>query len=207
MNRRESLKALGLTGLSAGLLLDACKPETPKEVPAAAVPANVPGREAWEVERNRKLEAEKFFTAPEMATLTVLVDLIIPKDEHSGSASEAKVPAYIEFACKDEPDNQVPMRGGLRWLDLQCLERYGQAFTGCTPAQQTEMLDRIAYPGQATPDMAQGVSFFNLLRDLTASGFYTTQMGITDLGYMGNHPGTWDGVPPDIIKQYGLEGV
>jgi hypothetical protein len=208
MNRRQSLKALGLSALSAGTLLDACNP-TPEAPKAAApsVPAEIPGREAFEVERDKRLHEEKFFTDAELGTLRVLVDIIIPKDEHSGSASEAGVPAYIEFACKDEPDNKIPMRGGLRWLDLQCLERYGQAFTGCSTTQQIELIDQIAYPGKADPAMQQGVAFFSRLRDLTASGFYSSEMGWKDLGYMGNKPGKWDGVPADVLKQYGMEGV
>lgn len=207
MNRRESLRALGLTALSAGTLLDACKPNVAPEAPKAAAPTEVPGREPFEVERNKRLDSEKFFTAAELATLTVLVDIILPKDDHSGSASEAGVPAYIEFVAKDEPDNQVPLRGGMRWLDLQCLEHYGQAFTGCTHDQQIQLIDQIAYPGKADPAMHQGVAFFSRLRDLTASGFYTSQIGFKDLGFAGNKPGTWTGVPPEVLKQYGLEGV
>ncbi|TDX01502.1 gluconate 2-dehydrogenase subunit 3 family protein [Dinghuibacter silviterrae] len=207
MNRRDTLKAIGLTALSAGTLLEACNPKPAPAPAAAATPTDVPGREPFEVERDKRLQAEKFFTDAELATITVLVDIIIPKDDHSGSASEAGVPAYIEFVSKDEPDTQVPLRGGLRWLDLQCLERYGQAFTGCTHDQQIQLIDQIAYPGKADPAMQQGVAFFSRLRDLTASGFYTSEMGVKDLGYVGNRPGTWTGVPPEVLKQYGLEGV
>jgi hypothetical protein len=207
MNRRESLKVIGLTTLSAGLLLEACQPQAKETQEAPKEAVDTAGREPKEIERNQKLNAEKFFTDEEMATITVLVDIIIPKDAHSGSASEAKVPDYIEFVVKDEPGNQVPLRGGLRWLDLQSLERYGKTFVQASQSQQIEIIDQIAYPGKATPDMEQGVAFFNRLRNLTASGFYTTEMGIRDLGYMGNHPGPWNGVPEDIIKQYGLEGV
>jgi hypothetical protein len=207
MNRRESLRALGLTTLSAGLLLDACNPPAPvvKDVPAA--PTDVPGREPFEVERDKKLKADKFFTGAELATITVLVDIILPADSHSGSASEAGVPAYIEFYAKDEPEQQVPLRGGLRWMDLQCLESYGHAFVDCSSSQQIELIDKIAYPGKADPDMQQGVAFFSRLRDLTASGFYSSEMGVKDLGYVGNRPGKWEGVPADVLKQYGMEGV
>lgn len=209
MNRRQSLRTLGLTALSAGAFLEACQPTAKQETPAVAPkePADVPGREAFEVERNAKLEAEHFFTDAEKATLTVLVDIIIPKDDHSGSASEAGTVDYIEFTCKDEPDNKIPMRGGLRWLDLQCLEKYGQAFTGCSSTQQIEMVNAIAFPDKADPAMHQGVAFFSRLRDLTASGFYSSEMGWKDLGYVGNRPGKWTGVPADVLKQYGLENV
>lgn len=208
MNRRESLKAIGLGTLSTTLLLDACKPgEKKAEDNSVAGGAPEAGRLPEEIERNKKLNAEKFFTAHEMATITVLADIIIPKDAKSGSASDAKVPDFIEFIVKDMPRHQVPMRGGLRWLDLQCLHRYNKTFVDASGTQQIEMVTEIAYPKKAKPEMHQGVSFFNRMRDLTATGFFTTKMGIEDLGYVGNSPNKWTGVPADVLKQYGMENV
>ncbi|HEX8021947.1 gluconate 2-dehydrogenase subunit 3 family protein [Mucilaginibacter sp.] len=209
MNRRDSLKALGLGTLSAGLLLEACKTDTKKGAEEAVAPAagDETGRQPFEVERDKKLHADKFFTTAELATITVLADIIIPKDEKSGSASDAKVPDFIEFIVKDMPDHQTPMRGGLRWLDLQCLNRFGKPFTDCTKDQQIQLIDLIAYPNKAKPEMAQGVAFFNRMRDLTASGFFTSEIGVKDIGYAGNQPGKWTGVPDDILKHYGMENV
>ncbi|WP_114939673.1 gluconate 2-dehydrogenase subunit 3 family protein [Mucilaginibacter endophyticus] len=209
MNRRDSLKALGFTTLSAGLLLEACKTDTKKgaEETTTAAAGDETGRQPFEVERDKKLHADKFFTAAEMATITVLADIIIPKDDKSGSASDAKVPDFIEFIVKDIPDHQTPMRGGLRWLDLQCLNRFGKPFTDCTKDQQIQLVDMIAYPAKAKPEMAQGVAFFNRMRDLTASGFFTSEIGVKDIGYAGNQPGKWTGVPDDILKHYGMENV
>src|SRR6187399_1813162 len=121
-------------------------------------------------------KADKFFTPEEFTTITVLADIIIPKDEVSGSASDAKVADFIEFIVKDAPDYQTPLRGGLRWLDLQCLDRYQKAFKDCSADQQIEMVDQIAYPAKAKPELAAGVSFFNLMRNLTTTGFYSTEM-------------------------------
>ncbi len=209
MNRRDSLKAIGLTTLSTALLLDACKHDSPKT--AEDVKANPPGNEAgiqpFEAERTKKLKADTFFTKPEMATITVLGDIIIPKDAHSGSASDAKVPEFIEFIVKDIPEHQIPMRGGLRWLNLQCLNRYNHAFVDCSAQQQIEMVTDIAYPLKAKPEMIQGVNFFNRMRDLTATGFFTSEMGTKDIGYAGNQPNQWKGVPEDVLKQYGMESV
>ncbi|WPU99297.1 gluconate 2-dehydrogenase subunit 3 family protein [Mucilaginibacter sp. cycad4] len=209
MNRRDSLKALGLGTLSAGLLLEACKTDTKKgaEETTTAAAGDEAGRQPFEVERDKKLHADKFFTATEMATITVLADIIIPKDDKSGSASDAKVPDFIEFIVKDMPDHQTPMRGGLRWLDLQCLNRFGKPFTDCSKDQQIQLIDMIAYPKKAKPEMAQGVAFFNRMRDLTASGFFTSEIGVKDIGYAGNQPGKWTGVPDDILKHYGMENV
>jgi len=209
MNRRDSLKAIGFGTLSAGLLLEACKTDNKKTGEEAASTATAPeaGRQPFEVERDKKLNADKFFTTAEMATITVLVDIIIPKDEKSGSATDAKVPDFIEFIVKDMPQHQTPLRGGLRWLDLQCLNRFGKTFTDSSNAQQIEVIDDIAYPGKAKPEMAQGVAFFNRMRDLTASGFFTSEMGVKDIGYAGNAPVKRTGVPPEILKHYGMENV
>ncbi|MDQ3277920.1 MAG: gluconate 2-dehydrogenase subunit 3 family protein [Bacteroidota bacterium] len=208
MDRRKSLKIIGLSTLSASVLLDACKAKR-GEGPKAAVGPNKDNahRQQLEVDRDEKLKEQTFFTKHEMETITVLSDIIIPKDDRSGSASDAEVPAFIEFMAKDRPENQVPLRGGLRWLDMHCLKQYTKPFKDCTQKQQLEMVDQIAYPATAKPEMHQGVAFFDRLRGLVAIGFFTSKMGIEDLGYVGNRPNIWKGVPDEIIKQYGLENV
>ena len=206
MNRRESLKAIGLTSLSAGLLLDACKTQDKKETKAAGKENNDDRLES-EVERDKALESETFFSKHEMATITLLADMIIPKDDRSGSASDAGVPDFIEFIVKDQPDHQLPMRGGLKWLDMQCLKRFSQGFSDCTAEQRISMVDEIAYPAKAKPDMQPGVAFFDRMRNLTASGFFSSKMGMKDIGYVGNQPNKWEGVPEDVIRQYGLMDV
>jgi hypothetical protein len=145
-----------------------------------------------------------FFTPEEMATITVLGDIIIPRDEVSGSASDAKVPEFIEFIVKDMPEHQTPVRGGLRWLDLHSYKRFEKSFKDCSAKQQIEIVDEIAYPGKAKPEMSQGVAFFDIMRDLVSTGFYTSEIGVKDIGYLGNTPNQWKGVPDDVLKQYGL---
>lgn len=208
MNRRESLKALGLTAVSTGLLLEACKPgKETTEVPVAKDSKPQPGRQDYEVERDKALKEAKFFNEHEMATIAVLSDIIIPKDDKSGSATDAMVPDFIEFIVKDMPKHQTPMRGGLKWLDLQSYNRFEHPFIKASSAQQLSLIDEIAYPEKAKPNMVQGVAFFNLMRDLTASGFFTSEIGVKDIGYAGNQPNRWEGVPQDVLKQYGMEGV
>jgi len=203
MNRRESLKALTIGALSTEVLLNGCKTKD-KDDKASVEKTSESDRPQYELDRNTKLNSEKFFTAHEMATIAVLADIIIPKDDKSGSASDAKVPEFIEFIVKDMPDHQVPMRGGLRWLDLQMLNRYNNTFKDCTADNQLWMVTEIAYPAKAKPEMQQGVAFFNRMRSLTATGFFTSKMGLDDLGYVGNRPNQWNGVPDDVLKQYGL---
>ena len=205
MDRRKSLKVMVLGTVSTGVLLDACK-ETDKKSTAKAAAASEKGipRMAEEAAHYKEVTSTTFFTPHEMQTITVLGDIIIPKDEISGSASDAKVPDFIEFIVKDKPEHQVPMRGGLRWLDMQCLTRFQNSFVDCDSKQQLEIVDEIAYPKKAKPSMKAGVAFFKLMRNLTATGFYTSEIGVKDVGYMGNTPTQWNGVPADVLKQYNL---
>jgi hypothetical protein len=206
MDRRESLKRIALGTAGAGLLVQ-CEPKTDK--PAAAEPSSAAtstiDRTPDELAHDQKIQAEKFLDAHEMKTVSVLADIIIPKDDKSGSATDAGVPAFIEFIVKDMPHYQTPVRGGIKWLDLQCMRRFNADFASCTPQQQIELVDEIAYPAKAKPEMQQGVAFFNTMRDLTACGFFTSKIGIDDLGYVGNRPNQWDGVPEDVLAQYGLK--
>ena len=209
MNRRKSIKALVVGTVSAGVVLEACKDNDKKGDQSASPAAGgdkkfTLDRQPVEQERYNELVSKTFFNEHEMATITILGDIIIPKDDVSGSASEAGVPEFIEFIVKDMPYHQTPMRGGLRWLDIQCLKRYEKPFKDCTQQQRMEMVDEIAWPEKAKPEMAPGVSFFNLMRNLTATGFYTSEIGVKDLGYVGNRPNQWNGVPDDVLKQYGL---
>lgn len=158
-------------------------------------------REAGEPPR-----APKFFTAHEWRTVRMLVDYVIPRDERSGSATEAGVPEFMDFIMGDKPNNQLWMRGGLAWLDLECEKRYGTRFVTARPAQRAAILDDISWPDKAPAQLHAGVAFFNRFRDMTASGFYTTRMGIDDLKYMGNvmRP-SWDGCPDAAVEHLGVK--
>jgi len=206
MDRRKSIKALLIGGVSAGALIDACSPADKKadETKSETITTSGINRMKEEQAHEKEVTSYTFFTPHEMATITILADIIIPKDGVSGSASDAKVPDFIEFIVKDMPDHQTPMRGGLRWLDMQCLKRFDNSFKDLTHEQQMQMIDEIAWPKKAKPGMAQGVSFFNLVRNLTATGFYTSEIGGKDVGYMGNVPNQWNGVPADVLKQYNM---
>jgi gluconate 2-dehydrogenase gamma chain len=196
-------------GFSIGIIAEACKqheppPMAPDEKEKEAVVSGL-NRMKEEIAHEKKVVAEPvFFTPDEMATITILGDIILPRDAVSGSASDAKVPAFIEYIVKDKPEFQTPLRGGLRWLDVLCLNRFGNTFKNCDTKQQIEAVDEIAWPKKAKPEMQQGVAFFNLVRNLTATGFYTTEMGVKDVGYIGNVPNQWNGVPDDVLKQYNL---
>lgn len=203
MDRRKSIKALVVGTVATGVLVDACKPAEKKDAANTIAGINVEDRMAEEKAYLDKLSKEAiFFSKHEMSTITILVDIIVPKDEVSGSATDAKVPEFLEFIVKDMPSHQTPMRGGLRWLDMQCFKQFEKSFVGCSAQQRIQLVDQIAYPEKAKPEMAQGVAFFNLMRDLTLTGFYTSEIGVKDVDYRGNVPNKWNGVPDDILKQY-----
>jgi hypothetical protein len=204
MKRRDNIKLLLAGSIGASLATtESCKSKD-EHTASSTVSPDLYGRTKEELEHDKKVIADTFFTPEELTTVTILSDIIIPKDEVSGSATDAGVPAFIEFMMKDQPNQQLPMRGGLQWLDNLCNDTYGTIFSKCTHDQQIQVIDRIAYPDKALPEMKPGVKFFNLMRNMVATGFFTSQIGIKDIGYKGNQPNEWDGVPPEILAKHGF---
>ncbi len=174
MDRRKSLKTLLIGGLSVGAVAEACNQPEKEKIKSKEEPAAADSKDRMpeEIIHDKKIAGEVFFTPAEMAVITVLVDIIIPKDEISGSATDVKVPEFIAFIVNDKPDElQVPLRGGIRWLELESSKRFDKSFTNLSNAQQLQIVDDIAYPAKAKPEFLQGVAFFNLMRNLTSHGF------------------------------------
>jgi hypothetical protein len=192
MNRRDTLKLIASAPVAAGFSWTHQDVQSALETQSEAARGGSPFSAA-------------FFTDHEMETVNVLVDLIIPADGRSGSATDAGVPEFMDFMMTDRPNMQVPMRGGLAWIDNRCRKQYGTAFRECDESQQKELLDAIAYPDVADPDMSQGVAFFNSFRDLTATGFWTSKMGVEDLQYIGNVVvPEWKGCPDEVLDHLGV---
>jgi hypothetical protein len=193
VTRRTALQLLGAAPVAAGFTWTEAEAAQAARGAQAAKPA---AKGAY---------TPKFFTPHEWATVNLLVNLIIPKDDRSGSATDAGVPEFMDFMMGDQPGRQTAMRGGLAWIDHQCLDRHDKTFVDCTPEQRTALLDEIAWPQKAKPEFSQGVAFFNSFRDLTASGFWSSQMGVQDLQYLGNvmNP-SWNGCPPEALKKLGV---
>ncbi len=191
--RRDALRVLGSI---PAVLAAAGVPAPAVAQPVAQPQAKPAGKAAY---------VPKFFNAHEWKTANLLADMIIPKDEHSGSASEAGAVDYIdELAAYKGEGLQTELRGGLMWLDHECNARFGKSFLDSSAGQRTEILDLVAYPEKQKPGFTQAVDFFNLFRDLTASGFYTSKMGIADLGYLGNDAYDWEGCPSEVLHKLGL---
>lgn len=147
----------------------------------------------------------KVFNAHEWRTVRVLVDIVIPKDARSGSATDAKVPEFMDVFMQTRENMRTWMRTGLTWLDDECTKRLTRQFLDCDDAQRKAVLDEIAYPRRARAEMQNGVRFFNNFRNFTASGFWSSKMGVDDLQYMGNRPmAQWNGCPAPALNKLGV---
>jgi gluconate 2-dehydrogenase gamma chain len=146
-----------------------------------------------------------FFTPDEWQVVRILVDLILPEDARSGSATAAGVPEYMDFMALDRPSMQPQFRDGLKWLDDESKRRFNAGFGALDEAQRTAILDDIAWPARASEAMRDGVRFFNFFRDQTSSGFWSSRMGVEDLQYMGNtYTASWNGCPPAALEKLGV---
>ena len=208
MKRRDHIKTLligAIAGASVGTTVS-CQSDaksTP-EVATTTNPNGLYGRLPKEIERDQSLQKEVYFNEEELAAIAILCDIILPANESAGSATDAEVPAFIEFIVKDLPYHQLPLRGGLMWLEGEFNKRYGKTFVEGSDEEQVALIDDIAYPEKGTenPALQPGIKFFNLIRNLTVTGYYTTRIGLDDLGYTGNYANVWDGVPDEILKDH-----
>jgi hypothetical protein len=198
------LQRVGAAPLAAGLALSAAR------LQAAQQHVHRAARQA----EKGKPYAPKFFTAAEWAAVRALADAVIPADERSGGATDARVPEFVDFILDDplaEPRDherlQTQVRGGLAWLDRECRGRFGKPFVDCAAGERTAVLDDIAWPDRARPGMLPGAAFFTLFRDLVASGFWSSRMGVEDLQYAGNtFVAEWKGCPPEVLARIGVWG-
>ena len=105
----------------------------------------------------------------------------------------------------DQPRRQVAMRGGLALVDRLAESRFGKRFITATDAQRRQLLDEIAYTSNRDPGLQQAIAFFSSFRDLTATGFFTSKMGVADLSYQGNvFLDEWTGCPDAALKKLGV---
>jgi len=206
MKRRDTIKSLLIGGVAGTTIAaSSCKEENIL-AEETTIQSNGYGRTPSEEKHDAEVAAEIFLTEYELNTISTLCDIILPATPTAGSAIDAEVPAFIDFIVKDLPAHQLPMRGGLMWLDGESTSRYNKAFTDLSNAEQLSIVDDIAYPdpNNERAQMSQGIAFFSRLRNLTLTGYYTTRIGISDLGYKGNIPNTWDGPPQEVLDKHGL---
>jgi Gluconate 2-dehydrogenase subunit 3 len=192
LTRREALSALaGIPLLAAGL--SRASLARGMEAARAAVAAPLDFQPV-------------FFTSHEYATVRMLAELVIPRDGRSGGALDAGVPEFMDFIVNENQGMQTPIRGGLAWLDQESERRFGREFVDLADGDRRRILDDIAWPKKAEPRYAGGVAFLDRFRDLTASGFFSSQIGVADLRYIGNTVVTeWQGCPPEALAKLGVK--
>ena len=195
MSRRDAVQLLAALPFAAIMNWPSAEQERVRSFVDAALKSTAEGT----------AYAPKFFTAAEFRTARILADMIIPRDERSGNASDAGVPEFMDFTMSDRPNNQKWMRDGLAWLDAQSNTRFGKPFADATEAQRGQILNDIAWPARAPATLSAGVNFFNRFRDLTSSGFWSSQIGVKDLQYKGNvFVPEWNGCPPAALNKLGV---
>jgi len=200
MERRDAVKLLAVAPLAASFTWTAGEVDEARQ----AVDARHDG--ATRDDGTSTAFKAHFFTPHELATVSILVDLIIPADERSGSATDAGVPEFMDYLMTVQHGRQTAMRGGLAWIDRECLERFGNTFVECSEPERAALLDTIAWPGKASPELSQGVAFFNSFRDLTASGFFSSKIGVEDVRYLGNqYVVEWKGCPEEQLRKLGVD--
>ena len=196
LSRRAALELLAAAPAAAALMW------TPAEAEQAHAHATQARAQAATTAARFK---PKFFTAHEYATVSLLVDLIIPRDERSGSATDAGVPEFMDFMMIDQPRRQVAMRGGLALIDRLAVDRLAKNFVAATDSQRRHLLDEIAYTSNTDAGLSHAIAFFNSFRDLTATGFFTSKMGMADLQYQGNvFVSEWTGCSDGSLKKLGV---
>ena len=147
----------------------------------------------------------KNFSSDEWQLVRSLVNYVIPRDARSGSATDAGVPEFMDFILGEYRNNQQWMREGLSWMNAECRRRFNNGWISCTDAQRREVLDAIAFPKRAEASVKAGADFFTRFRNLTASGFWTSRIGIADIGYMGNRAiAQWEGTPAEVQRWLGI---
>lgn len=205
MDRRDSIKSIMLGSIGFGVLFEGCVTGVSSEDVKKTISKFQYGRTDKELAYDKKLFSIQCFSKKEMKSITQLCNLILPPNEF-GSIEDAEVPELIEFMAKDIPGYEIPIKDGLLMLDKISKQKNSMVFINCNEIEQKKILDQMAFPD---PDMSSSeqkeeVKWFSLMRNLTMTGYYTSKVGIEELGYVGNTPNVWDGVPQDVLDQYGL---
>ena len=202
MNRRDSLKYIAAGTFASSFLLTGCEWAEEEKVTQSLWKYKY-GRTPKEMTHDNAILAQQFFTAEELALITNLGHFILPGNE-IGDIEKAEVPAFIEFMAKDYPPFQEPLRKGLKTLNEKANSSFSKDFIALSESEKKELIDPIAYPDEAAEALKEQVSFFTLMRNLVMTGYFTSEVGIKDLGYLGNQPNVWDGVPEEVLKEHGM---
>ena len=208
MDRRTTIKNLLAGAAGAALLTKATACAEPElKAPEVAEPAGYGLRMPHEIKHDARIAADEFFTDAERVDLGILADIIAPGTDTEPKATDTGIVDFFEFMALDLPDYHQPiLRGGLGWLNSEAVRRFpGKYFADLTHDERIQIVDDIAWPEEAEgTEFEAGAAFFDRVRFLTLTGYFTSKKGIKTLDYQGNAPNVWDGVPQEVLDKHGL---
>ena len=211
LSRRAALKLLaaGAAGAAALPALGCADPE-PEAGPAGSTSTALAAGTPTDPDLLNPVVAwDGVLTQDELETLAALCDVILPADDRSPSASQLGTHEFIDewvsAPYEATRNDLVVVRGGLVWLDAESQRRWGRGFADLTLDEQHQICDDICHRPDAAPEFTSAARFFDKVRDLTSTAFWTTEEGMADLGYIGNVPlPSWDGPPREVLERLDL---
>ena len=208
MKRRDSIKTMFLGSIGASLTLESCITSEDKTVLDQVWQYNY-GRTTEELKWDYKVLTGKFFSDTELSTIEKIANIIIPPNEY-GSIKDAGVVELFEIIAKDfstPAHNQYGekvLRRGLIVFESICNSRFDKSILECSDEQIKSIFDDIAFSDNKDEDLREAIRLFAVYRGMVLTGYFTSEIGIKDLGYKGNTPNVWDGVPEEILKDYSV---
>lgn len=206
MDRRESIKNIVLGSIGSTILLESCVSSLDKKV-LDKIWEYQYGRTAEEKKRDVEFLNSTFFNERELKTIEKIANIVLPPNK-IGNINDAGVVEMFEFIAKDwstPAHNQYGekvLRRGLTVFDELCEEQFGSKLLNCSEVQIKVLFDEISYEDKSLKDQTESVKLFATYRGMIVTGYFTSEVGIKDLGYKGNTPNVWDGVPDEVLEQY-----
>ncbi|OUW19244.1 MAG: hypothetical protein CBD18_01120 [Opitutales bacterium TMED158] len=154
---------------------------------------------------------ERILTDEQLKTVSALADVILPRVDDSPSASELNVPDFIDewisAPFETQQNDKETALAGIEWLDSESNKRFGASFDALSESQKKAICDDICYAPKAKSEFKEAANFFNDFRRLTMGGYYTTNYGTKEVGYVGNVAlATFDGPPKEVLDFLGVDG-
>ncbi len=208
MKRRDSIKTMFLGSIGASLTLNSCITTEDKVMLDQVWKYNY-GRTYEELKWDYKVLTGKFFSDSELKTIEKIANIILPPNE-KGNIKDAGVVELFEIIAKDfstpahDEYGEKVLRRGLNVFDKICNERFGVNLIDCSDDQIKSVFDSIAFNDNKDEGLQEAIRLFAVYRGMVLTGYFTSEVGINDLGYKGNTPNVWDGVPDDVLKDYSV---
>tara|TARA_B100000575_G_scaffold293328_1_gene304335 strand:+ start:7624 stop:8340 length:717 start_codon:yes stop_codon:yes gene_type:complete len=208
MKRRESIKTMILSTIGASLALESCISPEGENV-ANKIWKYRYGRTPYEKERDEKFLNAQFFNNQELKTIEKIANIIIPPNEF-GNIKDAGVVEMIEFIAKDWSTpahnnyGENVLRKGLSVLDKLFIKKFNTSLVDSTDEEIKSIFDKISFNDNNDESLSEATGFFATYRYMVVTGWFTSEVGMKDLGFKGNIPNVWDGVPEEVLKEHNV---